>query len=124
MKIIALNQAYYFNINKITRNFFVCKIVYFEENIYNISPKSFFPFLKVAQLLMKSFLAMKSSIDTLFYVLPELQGKMCDCKNHKDILFLLKYNWKLFCYNSLIWFNNFFVKRQRYWLNPLVPDVH
>ena len=68
MKIIALNQAYYFNINKITRSFFVCKIVYFEENIYNISPKSFFPFLKVA---------MKSSIDTLFYVLPELQGKMC-----------------------------------------------
>ena len=77
MKIIALNQAYYFNINKITRSFFVCKIVYFEENIYNISPKSFFPFLKVAQLLMKSFLAMKSSIATLFYVLPELQGKMC-----------------------------------------------
>ena len=63
MKIIALNQAYYFNINKITRSFFVCKIVYFEENIYNISPKSFFPFLKVAQLLMKSFLAMKSSIE-------------------------------------------------------------
>ena len=41
MKIITLNQAYYFNINKITRSFFVCKIVYFEENIYNISPEFF-----------------------------------------------------------------------------------